>query len=183
MDAAFVCGSSVLRSRRHSNDFSFHIHHLFWSLMPIALDPNQTVPFSLAIDRDKPEHVRPVFLLGYLTCRQTLAYEALIEKAAEKSTQAERNANLNKALSLLIRDWTNVKDVQGNDVVCEPMQGTEWALDDVLTPEEKWEFALEGRKAIRLSESDKKKSLSQPDTATEKSAPAAPSNAGTSPQS
>ena len=155
--------------------------------MPIALDPAQTVPFSLAVDRDTPADIRPTFDLGYLTCRQTLRYEELINQAADKTTtQAEDNATLNQALALLIRGWRNLLTLAGEPLAFEPGDpgnGYWPVLDDVLTAEEKWEFALEARKAIRLSESDQKKSRSQPATGTEKSVPAAPSNAETNPQS
>ena len=148
--------------------------------MPLALDPAQTVPFSLAVDKDKAEEVRPTFLLGYLTCRQTLSYETLVKQAADAlPDQAKSNTFLNQALALLIRGWKNLGDFQWK---VDIENGVLTALDDMLTVEEKWEFAFAGRKAVRLSEDDKKKSRSQPAIATAESATAAETSATTSPQ-
>ena len=58
--------------------------------MPIAFDPDQTSPFSLESDREKPEASRPVFLVRFLTKRQVHQYDAAIADAMKaRATPAE----------------------------------------------------------------------------------------------
>jgi hypothetical protein len=152
--------------------------------MPIALDPAQVVSFSLDIDKKTPEDIRPAFSLGYLTCRQTLQYEQAVNAAAERGTQAERNARLNRTLAIVIRGWRNMCTPAGEAIAYEPgdpISGDWPALDGILSVEEKWEMVLGARKAIRLAEEDKKKSLSPPPGDAEPSAAAAGGSAPTPP--
>jgi ribosome biogenesis protein Tsr3 len=145
--------------------------------MPIALDPAQTVPFSLATDRSVPEHIRPRFLLRYLTCRQTNQLTSLVSRAADPNVSAEdQHTALRRAMALLIAGWGHLKDKSGQPIAYQlggPDSDELEVFDDVLTLEEMWELVLDGRRETRLAERDKKKSLSQPASAIDASAPTA----------
>ena len=149
--------------------------------MPIALDPALRVRFSLQVDRQQPDDQRPVFILRYLTCRQATQVESLIDQAADPAvSQSVRSVALNKALAVLIAGWKHLNDENGQPILYAlgGVDRDELAQlgDDILTPAEKWELVADGLRAIRLSESDKKKLPSPPAIDTNASAAVAPSS-------
>ncbi len=108
--------------------------------MPIALDPNQTTEVTVGT---------ATYTCRYLTCRAVLLYEQRLTDAADKNaTQFQSNESLNKALMLALTGWNL------------PMPFSADALDDALTPSEKWELAVALPGKIMASEEDKKKSSS-----------------------
>lgn len=135
--------------------------------MPIALD-NETVDVCLKTDEAKPIETRPAFVCRYLTCRQVLNFEKIVSAAAGKPSQEEQNSTLNEALALAI---TGLKNMAGS---------VEDVLNDVLTPQEKWELAINIPAALSASELDKKKLLSKSPSTSANSEPSVESKTANS---
>lgn len=151
--------------------------------MPIAVDPQQTADFALAIDAGLPDAERPTFTTRFLTCREVLKVDRLIDEAAKLLRDAEaENALLNRILAISATGWRNITDRDKNPVafkvetveVNSVTERTINVLDDVLTPTEKWELVTGLLRAVRLQEDDRKKSASEQATASAQSARPAP---------
>jgi hypothetical protein len=113
--------------------------------MPIALD-GDTVDVCLDSDKDKPEATRPVFVCRYLTCRQAKEYDNHVRESLRGDDASAQAEAVNKALAIAIVGQRN-------------MTGE---IDDLLTFAEKWELAMKIPTVVQLSELDKKKSRSKP---------------------
>jgi hypothetical protein len=117
--------------------------------MPLALDPNATVEYSLKLDAGKPPEQRPVFLLRHLSCRDVLRARQLLDNAVEEKDAVKGNELLNAVLAIGLAGWRNIDRTFAAD-----------NFDDVLTPGEKGELAYACVTEPRLREHDLKNSAS-----------------------
>lgn len=128
--------------------------------MPIASDPDKTVPFSLKNDRNKPEESRPTFLCKFLTSRERRAITDLTNKAYEEKDDTKAAELMNKATAVGVIGWKNFGLPFSID-----------AIQDVLTDLERWELLREYPYAVSLSEIDLGKSASPALSAQENAKP------------
>ncbi|MCK4340291.1 MAG: hypothetical protein KAY37_01035 [Phycisphaerae bacterium] len=119
----------------------------------IALDPQATVEFCLDAWPGVPDQ-RPAFIAHYLTCRQNIEYDKLLDRASELKP-AEGLPVLLEAIGLGLVGWRNVCDRSGR-----PLEFEVGLLGDLLTWHELWELAGRVLSETSLAESDRKKSLS-----------------------
>lgn len=116
--------------------------------MPLGLDPDATVELWLDSDADKPIESRPVFLFRFLTCRNVRQVQDLRKQAID--SQVDTLKLIDEALLIGLAGWRNM-----NGIPFSPE-----AINDVLTPQEKWELVCEFPSRINLTESDRKNSRS-----------------------
>ncbi len=139
--------------------------------MPLALDPHETVPVSLALDADKPEESRPTFICRFVSSRDVIRIEELVaEAAAQGTSNKDVNAKLNEALALEVVDWKNMGAAFGPDCL------------DILTIEEKFELVGRALSAASVDFFRRRRLLLQSPSATAKSAPNASPNAAATSQ-
>ena len=118
--------------------------------MPLALDPNETIPFSFDSDAHQPPESRPTFELKFLTVRERMKIGKLINRAAEEKEDDAANAAVNEILAIGVVGWRNIT---GRDGAAVPFDLA--AVDDLLTVTEKWRLALATISKTRLAESEK----------------------------
>lgn len=118
--------------------------------MPLGLDPDATVEVWLESDADKPMENRPVFLFRFLTCRKIRQVQEIRKRALESKDDAEFVKLVDEALSIGLAGWRNM-----NGIPFSPE-----AVDDVLTPREKWDLVCVYPSKITLTEADRKNSRS-----------------------
>lgn len=132
--------------------------------MPISADPNDYVSFKLDVDKERP-NVRP-FHLRFLTVRQRLQVDRLIQESGDNSLSSEA---VNQKLSEVIKVG-----------LINPSDFPE--LDDVLTIQEKWELVWAIQSKTAMEEVDRKKrSLVSTSGAVETGASAMTSSPSSSP--
>ena len=118
--------------------------------MPLGLDPDATVELWLDSDADKPIDSRPVFLFKFLTYRKFRQVQELRKRAIESTTDEQFNAAINEALLIGLSGWRNMNGIAFSVE----------AIDDVLTPAEKWELICDYPAKVNLTETDRKNSRS-----------------------
>jgi hypothetical protein len=122
----------------------------------IALDPQETVDFSLDVDAAKPAHNRPTFVAKFMTGRE----EAKVQRLWREATQKEGDERLDllaQAAAVGLVGWRNVSSGDGRPILFDPLK-----LPDIVTISGLSEILSKMCTETALKESDKKKSaLSQ----------------------
>jgi hypothetical protein len=149
--------------------------------MPLSTNPDDLIPFSLMLDEqaEKDPAKRPTFLLRFLSVRQLLSVQRLYADAlAPDTTDEQANAKLNDILAIGLGGWRHLPIPFAADKPGDALDAA-----DVLTPGEKAELAKAVGTKPRLTETDRKNSVSRSSSSTESCASTAPvTSAATSPQ-
>lgn len=132
--------------------------------MPIALSPDRTVEVCLDIDKPKPEESRPRFVYQFLSCRQMIQIDEILNQAMGLMTDGDRGKLLLQAL--------NVGFVRAVNM---PTTNSDALMD--LTIGELWELVGNRATAVRVAETDRKNSDSAQQSAAGNSAPTVPAPA------
>jgi hypothetical protein len=127
--------------------------------MPLALDPEQTVPISLEVDKAKPDATRPAFLCRFLTKRKMTRVLDLLKQAQATDDYDAAHKVIDEALNVGIVGWRNIA-ADGKPIPFAPD-----AYDEVLTGTEKFELAQKQISETRLAEHERKNSSSPAPTA------------------
>lgn len=137
--------------------------------MPLATNPNKTLPVWLESDADVPMETRPVFLCRFLTRFEIHAVADELDAIPQLTDMAEAHKRINALLAKGIVGWRNMTEPgEGGPV---PIGFGADRFDRVLHPQEKWELADLMLSAPRLKEADRGKSTSSPTSTPDSSAP------------
>lgn len=125
--------------------------------MPIAINPDQTYRVYLKADSPIDEASRPAFLFRYLLARESVTVDAerdAIGQAVEATkTEAEKTILFDRAMASMLPHFRGVSNLPAG-----------FGLDS-LTWDEFWELFWTYRDCQRLTEFDRKKSASAPNSA------------------
>lgn len=139
--------------------------------MPLATNPNKTVPIWLAGDADIPIETRPVFLCRFLTRFEIDSIFEELQEIPSLKDAGEMHARSDAVLNRGIRGWRNMTEpdpVTGNPVSID--FGTDkW--NRILSPAEKQELGYAMLSGPRMSERDLGESTSSPTSTPDSSAP------------
>ena len=127
--------------------------------MPLALDPNETVPVSLETDLPKPEEVRPVFLARHMTCAETRLVKQLTQQAFDEKDDDKSQLTVDRVLAIQYAGWRNVCDRDGKPIPFEVKDGRLVTADDALGPIDKWELVRAAVPATQINQLEKKRLL------------------------
>jgi hypothetical protein len=130
-------------------------------LMPLSLDPNETVPVSLETDLPKPEEVRPVFLARHMTCAETRRVKQLTQQAFDEQDDDKSQLMVDRVLAIQYAGWRNVCDRDGKPIPFEAKDGRLVTADDALGAIDKWELVRAAVPATQMSQLEKKSALSR----------------------
>ena len=136
--------------------------------MPLALDTEQTFDRVLESDKDKPEDKRPTFTFRFLSNREWKQVAKLadnIQDLQDKDLEPLLT-EVENGLRVGLVGWRNMVNPQtGKPIPYNPEN-----LDMIINPAEMWELVFKVRNHVSLDVSDKKKSVSQSQSSTGKSA-------------
>lgn len=118
--------------------------------MPINLDPNASIKFTLPSDADLPESCRVTFGVRVITASERARLAQLSDEAST-SKWVQHGPILAEMLRILIVDWGGIKSRDGE--IAEAGQ-----LLDLLTTQEAWDLVYGAMEAVAMSETDRKKS-------------------------
>jgi hypothetical protein len=148
--------------------------------VPLSTNPDDLIPFVLELDaerfKDEPEKA-PTFFLRFLSCRKLLEAQRLYREATETPDDEKANATMNAVLAIGVGGWRNLPveydAARPGDVL---------DAADLLTPGEKEELARAVCTKPRLTELERKNSVSRSSSPAGSSANTAPAtSAATSP--
>jgi len=123
--------------------------------MPIALDPQETTWFPLAIDENKPDGERPEFECRFIEYATARRIRTAIEKAIKEKSDDKASEILDDAICSAVVGWRDMR--RGDDDI----EFSRDALSEVLTVTEKFELAGLCVMRTQLAEWDRKKSAWQ----------------------
>jgi len=121
--------------------------------MSLALDPNQTVEFSLTSDAGEPDATRPVFVVRVLTARQTAAYRKLLDAALALEREDRTDESLDKCAEAAAIILVGGRNVRGGAPEAA-------RLPDTLSYGDLWEFLFGALAAGRPTVEERKNSAS-----------------------
>jgi hypothetical protein len=140
--------------------------------MPLATNPNRTVPAWLASDADQALETRPVFLCRFLTSHDVDELYDEYNAIVKIEDYDERNKQLSAFLAKGVVGWRNIAQ-PGEFGARTFIKGNGAQFDLVLTVSEKFELADLMLTRPRASEVELKKSSSSAPIGEASSAPAA----------
>lgn len=130
--------------------------------MPLATNPNKTVPIWLESDAEIPEATRPVFLGRFLTSHEIDALTDELTEIVGMSDYDEAHRQLSAFLAKGIIGWRNMSKPGEGAIDFAP-----GLFDHVLTRPEKFDLAHLMLTRPRATEIELKKSASSAPTAQE----------------
>ncbi len=134
--------------------------------MPIRLSPKNTVKVYLASDISAyPEADRPAFVCHYPSAHERIAVVEKFREFDAEQNSRKRIALLVEAARMVVDRWENADELTWEN------------MGDVLTFEELDELTTKMMTETRLTEDDKKKSVSPPPSASGESATPAATDA------
>jgi hypothetical protein len=136
--------------------------------MPLATNPNKTLPIWCECDAEIPMESRPTFTCRFLTRHELSAFNDELEEINGIEKHDEARARLSAVLAKGIRGWRNMTEPGADGPV--PIDFAPDRFDRVLSAQEKWELAYTMLRAPRLNDEDKKKSSLPPPADTDSSA-------------
>lgn len=139
--------------------------------MPLATNPNKTVPIWLDGDADIPMETRPVFLCRFLT---RFEIDSIFEELQEIPTltdASEMHARSDAILNRGIRGWRNMTEPDPVTGEPKPIDFGPDKWNRILSPAEKQELGFAMLKGPRMNERDMGESTSSPTSTPDSSAP------------
>jgi len=133
--------------------------------MPVCADPSDTIPLSLKADENKPEDVRPVFIVRFLTDAELRQLRRLLKQATEEKDEDKAVDLVEQALRIGIVDAKNLA-FRGKSLPFTELD----KYHKFFSSREVWELAYGQIEAITVGEQDRFTSGSQLASARAKSA-------------
>jgi hypothetical protein len=137
--------------------------------MPLSVNPNETFPYVLVTDREKPADERPEFFFRYLRASEADGVEKLFEASKAGETSEAVYGHAMAGILIALAGWRNVRYGNGKPLAFNHAEvGHALERADILELRDNLLYEM------TLSRLDKKKSAFASQSIMAASAPATP---------